>query len=77
VVQNQLSEKIDEALGSLSEREEQVVRLRFGIDNDDPHTLERIGRKFGISRERVRQIEMRALDKLRHPARTCLLRDFA
>jgi len=77
VIQNQLSEKIDEALGGLSEREEQVIRLRFGIDDDDPHTLKRIGRKFGISRERVRQIERRALDKLRHPTRIYLLRDYA
>jgi len=77
VVQDQVSEKIDEVLSRLSEREEQVIRLRFGIDDDDPHTLNRIGRKLGVSRERVRQIERRALGKLRHPAKTCLLSDFA
>ena len=77
VIQNQLSEKIDEVLSRLSEREAQVIRLRFGIDDGDPHTLERIGHKLGVSREWIRQIEKRAFGELRHPARTCVLRDFA
>jgi len=68
-VQNELLERIDEVLSSLSEREEQVIRLRFGIDDGNAHTLDQIGRKFGITRERIRQIEERALHKLRHPLR--------
>ena len=75
--QNELLERIDEVLGSLSEREEQVIRMRFGIDNGDVHTLEQIGRRFGVSRERIRQIEERALNRLRHPVRIRELRDFS
>lgn len=67
--QNELLERIDEALSSLSEREEEVIRLRFGIDDGNPRTLDKIGRRFGVSRERIRQIEKRALHKLRHPVR--------
>jgi RNA polymerase primary sigma factor len=77
VIQSQILDKIDEVLGSLSEREAQIIRLRFGIDDGDLHTLQRIGHKLGISRERVRQIEKRALDKLRHSAKTAVLSDFA
>jgi RNA polymerase primary sigma factor len=77
VAQSHLLEAIGEALNTLPDREHQVIRLRFGIDDGDPHTLARIGHKLGISRERVRQIERRALLKLRHPARICLLGDFA
>ena len=74
--QNELLERIDEVLGSLSEREAQVIRLRFGIDDGYAHTLDQIGRTFGVSRERIRQIEERALNKLRHPARIRKLKDF-
>lgn len=74
--QNELLERIDEVLGSLSEREAQVIRLRFGIDDGYARTLDQIGRTFGVSRERIRQIEERALNKLRHPVRIRKLRDF-
>jgi RNA polymerase primary sigma factor len=73
--ENQLAETIDVVLGSLSGREEEIIRLRFGIDDDNPHTLQQIGSKFGVSRERIRQIEERALNKLRHPAKTQKLRN--
>lgn len=74
--QNELLERIDEVLDSLSEREAQVIRLRFGIDDGYAHTLDQIGRTFGVSRERIRQIEERALNKLRHPVRIRELKDF-
>ena len=74
--QGELLGRIDEVLGSLSEREAQVIRLRFGIEDGYAHTLDQIGRTFGVSRERIRQIEERALNKLRHPVRIRKLRDF-
>jgi RNA polymerase sigma factor (sigma-70 family) len=74
--QSELMDRIDEVLSSLSEREAQVIRLRFGIDDGYAHTLDQIGRTFGVSRERIRQIEERALNKLRHPVRIRKLRDF-
>jgi RNA polymerase primary sigma factor len=73
---NELLERLDEVLSSLSEREAQVIRLRFGIDDGYARTLDQIGRTFGVSRERIRQIEERALNKLRHPVRIRKLRDF-
>lgn len=76
VVQTELLERVDEVLGELSEREAQVIRLRFGIDDGYAHTLDQIGRAFGVSRERIRQIEERALNKLRHPKRIRKLKDF-
>ncbi len=74
--QSELLERVDEVLSDLSEREEQVIRLRFGIDDGYAHTLDQIGRAFGVSRERIRQIEERALNKLRHPIRVRRLKDF-
>ena len=74
--QNELLERIDAVLSGLSEREAQVIRLRFGIDDGYAHTLDQIGRTFGVSRERIRQIEERALNKLRHPVRIRKLKDF-
>ena len=74
--QNELLDRIDEVLSSLSEREAQVIRLRFGIDDGYARTLDQIGRTFGVSRERIRQIEERALNKLRHPVRIRKLKDF-
>ncbi len=73
---HELLGRIDEVLGSLSEREAEVIRLRFGIDDGYAHTLDQIGRTFGVSRERIRQIEERALNKLRHPVRIRKLKDF-
>ena len=64
-----LSEKLEQALKVLSKREEKVLRLRFGLGDGCPRTLEEVGQIFNITRERVRQIEAKALKKLRHPVR--------
>lgn len=71
-----LKEALEEALDSLTEREEMVVRLRWGLDEQDSKTLEEVGKMFGVTRERVRQIEAKALRKLRHPSRSQKLREF-
>jgi RNA polymerase primary sigma factor len=72
-----LSKRAREALSSLTPREEKVLRMRFGIDEEGEHTLEEVGEKFAVTRERIRQIETKALRKLRHPSRSRLLRAFA
>ena len=64
-----LKEQIEDVLASLNERERQVLRLRFGLDDGRSHTLEEVGKEFHVTRERIRQIESKALRKLRHPAR--------
>jgi len=74
--ENMLKEKVDEVLSTLSPREARIIRLRFGLDNDRPYTLEEVGQKFGLTRERIRQIEGKALRRLRHPCRARLLRDY-
>jgi RNA polymerase primary sigma factor len=72
-----LNEAVEEVLGELSEREQQVVRLRFGLDaSGEARTLEEVGREFGVTRERIRQIESKTLAKLRHPQRSQRLRDY-
>ncbi|GAB6453645.1 hypothetical protein bcgnr5369_24720 [Bacillus cereus] len=71
-----LKDALEEALDSLTEREEMVIRLRWGLDEQDPKTLEEVGRIFGVTRERVRQIEAKAVRKLRHPSRSQRLREF-
>ncbi len=71
-----LGEAILEALDELNDREKQVVRLRFGLDDGQPRTLEEVGREFGVTRERIRQIESKTLAKLRHPHRSKKLRDY-
>ena len=71
-----LKEQIEEVLGSLTERERQVLLLRFGLHDGSPRTLEEVGRMFNVTRERVRQIEAKALRKLRHPTRSRRLRNF-
>ena len=76
VEQNNLREKIDEVLTGLSDQEQQVLRMRFGLDDDTPKTLEEIGKVFGVTRERIRQIEAKAIRKLRHPSRLKLLKNF-
>ncbi len=73
---NSLSEQIMSALDELSDREKEVVRLRFGLDGDQPQTLEEVGRQFGVTRERIRQIESKTLAKLRHPQRRQKLEDY-
>ena len=71
-----LKEQIRAALGVLSERERQVLELRFGLRDGQDNTLEEVGRYFGVTRERIRQIEAKALRKLRHPTRSRQLRDY-
>jgi RNA polymerase primary sigma factor len=71
-----LREDILDVLGQLDPRERDVVRMRFGLDEDKPATLEEVGRRFGVTRERVRQIESRTMAKLRHPLRSAKLRDY-
>jgi RNA polymerase primary sigma factor len=74
--QSMLKEKIDEVLGTLSPREARVLRLRFGLDTGVPYTLEEVGEKFGLTRERIRQIEGKALRRLRHPRRSRQLKEY-
>jgi len=74
--QSMLREKIDEVLGTLSPREARVLRLRFGLDDGNAYTLEEVGEKFGLTRERIRQIEGKALRRLRHPRRTRQLKEY-
>ena len=71
-----LKDEISEVLLTLTEREEKVVRLRFGLEDGKPRTLEEVGQMFGVTRERIRQIEAKALRKLRHPSRSRKLRDY-
>jgi len=76
VYQNMLRERVDEVLSSLSPREARILRLRFGLDDNHPYTLEEVGAKFGLTRERIRQIEGKALRRLRHPFRARQLREY-
>lgn len=69
-------ERIDEVLNQLTDREARVIRLRYGLEDGRTHTLEEVGKEFNVTRERIRQIEAKALKKLRHPARAKLLKDF-
>jgi RNA polymerase primary sigma factor len=71
-----LTEAIEEALEELNDRERAVVRLRFGLDDGQVRTLEEVGKEFGVTRERIRQIESKTLAKLRHPTRSQRLRDY-
>ena len=71
-----LKDEISEVLLTLTEREEKVIRLRFGLEDGKPRTLEEVGQMFGVTRERIRQIEAKALRKLRHPSRSRKLRDY-
>ena len=75
-VSSLLKEQITEALGTLTDREQKVLRLRFGLDDGRARTLEEVGKEFNVTRERIRQIEAKALRKLRHPSRGRKLRDY-
>jgi RNA polymerase primary sigma factor len=74
--QKLLSEKLDEVLSTLTPREARILRLRFGLENGKTYTLEEVGEKFGLTRERIRQIEGKALRRLRHPLRARQLREY-
>jgi RNA polymerase primary sigma factor len=71
-----LQEQLEEILHSLSAREQKIIQLRFGLTDGHPRTLEEVGREFGVTRERIRQIESKTLAKLRHPSRAQLLREY-
>ncbi len=74
--QSMLKDKLEEVLTSLSPREARILRLRFGLDDGNSYTLEEVGQKFGLTRERIRQIEGRALRRLRHPRRATQLKEY-
>ena len=71
-----LKEQLSDVLKTLTPREEKVLSLRFGLEDGNPKTLEEVGKEFNVTRERIRQIEAKALRKLRHPSRSKKLRDF-
>ena len=73
---NMLKEQLIQVLNTLTPREEKVLRLRYGLDDSHPRTLEEVGKEFNVTRERIRQIEAKALRKLRHPNRLKRLKDF-
>jgi RNA polymerase primary sigma factor len=71
-----LAQAVEEARGELSDREKEVVKLRFGLIDGQARTLEEVGKEFGVTRERIRQIEAKTLAKLRHPMRSQRLKEF-
>jgi len=75
-IQSNLRETTTRVLASLTPREERILRMRFGIGMNSDHTLEEVGLKFSVTRERIRQIEAKALRKLKHPSRSRVLRSF-
>jgi RNA polymerase primary sigma factor len=75
-IQSNLRETTTRVLASLTPREERILRMRFGIGMNEDHTLEEVGQQFTVTRERIRQIEAKALRKLKHPSRSRILRSF-
>ena len=71
-----LREQLNQGLDSLADRERKVIKFRFGLEDGHPRTLEEVGREFGVTRERIRQIESKTLAKLRHPSRSARLKDY-
>ncbi len=76
VYESMLRERVDEVLSTLTPREARILRMRFGLDDNHPYTLEEVGAKFGLTRERIRQIEGKALRRLRHPCQARQLREY-
>ena len=76
IKQDEIKEKISLVLSTLTEREERVLRMRFGVGMNTDHTLEEVGLQFSVTRERIRQIEAKALRKLKHPSRSKQLKSF-
>src|SRR5690554_458106 len=76
LLQDMTLKALDEILSTLTDREEKVLRLRYGLYDGNTYTLEEVGREFGVTRERIRQIEAKAMRKLKHPTRQQRLRDF-
>jgi RNA polymerase primary sigma factor len=76
VYENMLRERVNEVLSTLTPREARILRLRFGLDDNRSYTLEEVGEKFGLTRERIRQIEGKALRRLRHPCRVRQLQEY-
>jgi RNA polymerase sigma factor (sigma-70 family) len=75
-IQSNLRETTTRVLASLTPREERIVRMRFGLGMNSDHTLEEVGQQFSLTRERIRQIEAKALRKLKHPSRSSIFRSF-
>jgi len=71
-----MNEQLRAMLGTLPERERRVIELRYGLADGQPRTLEEVGREFGVTRERIRQIESKTLTKLRHPSRSGRLKEY-
>ena len=71
-----LREQLEQVLDGLADRERKVIKFRFGLEDGRPRTLEEVGREFGVTRERIRQIESKTLAKLRHPSRSSRLKDY-
>jgi RNA polymerase primary sigma factor len=71
-----LKEKMESILKTLTPREEQIIKMRFGLGDSREHTLGEVGQCYSVTRERIRQIEAKALQKLRHSSRSCILKDF-
>ncbi|MGH3276108.1 MAG: sigma-70 family RNA polymerase sigma factor, partial [Streptosporangiaceae bacterium] len=71
-----MQDQLDRVLGDLSAREQRILQLRFGLTDGHPRTLEEVGQEFGVTRERIRQIESKTLAKLRHPSRARTLREY-
>jgi RNA polymerase primary sigma factor len=71
-----LQDQLEEILHNLAPREQKIIQLRFGLMDGHPRTLEEVGREFGVTRERIRQIESKTLSKLRHPSRAQMLKEY-
>jgi RNA polymerase primary sigma factor len=71
-----LQEQLEQVLDNLTVREQRIIQLRFGLTDGHPRTLEEVGTEFGVTRERIRQIESKTLAKLRHPSRAQMLKEY-